>query len=71
MREFFHSAIKNIYRHGDTDIYPFPIENRIIFDKIDEFSLILEDVYADFEQQFAQNAPDDIRALVAASHSGF
>lgn len=71
MRDFFQSAIKNIYRHGDTDIYPFPIENRILFDKIDEFSSILEEVYNDFDQQFAQNAPDDIRALVAASHSGF
>ena len=29
MRKFFDMAIRNITKHGDTDILPFPIENHI------------------------------------------
>lgn len=71
MRDFFYAAIRNVYQHGDTDIYPFPIENRIVFDMAEKVVDLLQDIYEHFSEEFAQRSPDDIRALVAASYSGF
>ncbi|MBB6409768.1 RNA-directed DNA polymerase [Mesorhizobium sangaii] len=71
MKKFFEAAIDNIYRYGDTDIFPFPIENRIIQDKKADVVKLLVDIYAEFDNFFVQNPPDDIRSLVAVHHSGF
>lgn len=30
---YFQRAISNVIHHGDTDIFPFPIENHLFFDK--------------------------------------
>lgn len=71
MKKFFYAAIDNIYKHGDTDIFPFPIENRIINDKRNEVADLLLRRYADFDKLFVQEPPDDVRSLVAVHHSGF
>lgn len=71
MRDFFEAAIENIYRHGDTDIFPFPIENRIIYDKKLEIVANLENIYSKLDTYFIQNTSDDIRSLVAVHHTGF
>ena len=36
MKDFFAFAIDNISKYGDTDIFPFPIENHIFYDKKEE-----------------------------------
>lgn len=71
MLQYFKAAIDNIYRHGDTDIFPFPIENRILFDQREEISSILFDYFRSIRESFAQNSPIDIRSLVPIHHSGF
>lgn len=30
---FLRAALDNITRHGDTDVFPFPIESHVFFDK--------------------------------------
>jgi len=32
MKQHFEAAVKNIVAHGDTDIFPFPIENHLFYD---------------------------------------
>jgi Fe2+ or Zn2+ uptake regulation protein len=71
MRQFFQAAVENIYRHGDTDVFPFPIENRIIYDKKDAFIDYIDVLYKDIETAFVQNPSDDIRSLIAVHHTGF
>ncbi|MCP8883874.1 reverse transcriptase domain-containing protein [Devosia sp. XJ19-1] len=71
MQEFFRAAIENIYKHGDTDIFPFPIENRILYDKIDSVLPLLVEAHENFDSNFAANAPQDISSLVPAGTFGF
>ena len=36
MEKYFRQAIANVTRHGDTDIFPFPVENHVFFDRVEE-----------------------------------
>jgi len=36
-------SLKNIAKHGDTDIFPFPFEKNLFFDRPDECQEILQD----------------------------
>jgi hypothetical protein len=71
MREYFTAAIKNVYKHGDTDIFPFPVENRVFHDSIEKVSSLLEGAFASFAENFAQQPPDDIRSPIPVHHVGF
>lgn len=71
MHQFFKAAVQNVYKHGDTDIFPFPIENRVFHDCIDQLSSLLVDAFGRFDDFFAQNPPDDIRSPVPVHHVGF
>ena len=33
MNDFYKMAVSNISKRGDTDIFPFPIENALFYDK--------------------------------------
>jgi hypothetical protein len=48
MRDFFRAAVQNIASHGDTDIFPFPLENHVFHDKEDEAVRLLERVHGNF-----------------------
>ncbi|MFN3503637.1 MAG: hypothetical protein ACK4ZJ_15375, partial [Allorhizobium sp.] len=71
MLNFFKAAVENVYRHGDTDIFPFPIENRIMHDSIDEFSGLALEYFEKFDEEFQNSTPSDIRSIVPIHHSGF
>lgn len=71
MKAFLGAAIANVYKYGDTDIFPFPIENRIIYDKKDEICEILIDYCKEFRECFSRNPPSDIRSMVPVHHTGF
>jgi hypothetical protein len=71
MEKFFRAAIDNIYKFGDTDIFPFPLENKILYDEKEELLKNLIDAYGNFEQYFSRNSPDDIRSMVPIHHTGF
>lgn len=42
-------AAKNVASYGDTDIFPFPTENHIFFDKPKEICSVLREIDKDFE----------------------
>lgn len=71
MKPYLEAAIRNVYRHGDTDIFPFPIENRIIHDSQDKICDFLIEAYNDFDSKFAIDPPEDIRSQVPVHHTGF
>ena len=71
MREFFEAAVANVYRHGDTDIFPFPAENRILHDEKVKTVDLLMTARSNFESQFAQELPNDLKELVPVGRNGF
>lgn len=71
MKKYFEAAVKNIYSHGDTDIFPFPFENLVLNDKIDTIVQLLEEAYVDAEASMARSTPHDLSALIPVGTSGF
>ena len=41
-------AFDNVANHGDTDIFPFPIENHLLHDKPDQVCAVLQEIDEDF-----------------------
>jgi hypothetical protein len=71
MDTYFKRAIMNISKYGDTDIFPFPTENHIFFDKPAECVSLLLDIYQHFSERLAQFPPSNISALAPVSYTGF
>jgi hypothetical protein len=71
MEAFFRRAIENITRHGDTDIFPLPVEDHILFDKRDDFLALLTRMNTDVRVSLAQDPPQNLGALAPAGYSGF
>ncbi|QWE17167.1 RNA-directed DNA polymerase [Polynucleobacter sp. AP-Nino-20-G2] len=64
-------AIKNIYTHGDTDIFPFPIENHLFHDKPNEVLGVLREIDRDFEGAISKIPVLTSKELAAVGYSGF
>jgi Reverse transcriptase (RNA-dependent DNA polymerase) len=64
-------AAKNIASYGDTDIFPFPTENHIFFDKPKEISTLLKSIDKDFEGSLANMPVLTSKELAAVGYSGF
>jgi DNA-binding transcriptional ArsR family regulator len=71
MEKYFEFAIQNVARHGDTDVFPFPIENYIFYDKPKEAVDILKGIHSNFEQATNDYPPLHVKALSVAGYSGF
>jgi hypothetical protein len=71
MDEFFGRAIANVIRHGDTDIFPFPIENHVFFDKRGDCVALLNDIHRDFEGSLSRYPPVHDAALAPVNYTGF
>jgi hypothetical protein len=50
----FDLAVRNIDAHGDTDIFPFPIENYVLRDKRDDVVNLLRQAHSYFDKCFGQ-----------------
>ncbi len=71
MKVFFERAIANVTKFGDTDIFPFPIENHIMFDNKSGAVALLLDLYSNFSERLAQYPPANYSALVPINYTGF
>jgi hypothetical protein len=71
MKIHFEFATGNIARHGDTDVFPFPIENRIFFDLPDDTVACLEDIHKDFDRAIYDMPPIFEKALSVVGYNGF
>ncbi|MBU6464919.1 MAG: hypothetical protein KGI99_17240 [Bradyrhizobium sp.] len=71
MDEYFKRAISNVIRHGDTDIFPFPLENHIFFDKQLDCLALLRDIHRDFDGSLSRYPPAHESALAPVNYTGF
>lgn len=71
MREHFQLALRNVTKHGDTDIFPYPVENRIFHDEQDAVLELLEDYHANFNEYLVRYPPIHINSLSPVSYTGF
>ncbi len=71
MDDYFKRAIANVIRHGDTDIFPFPIENHLFFDKQQQTIELLREIHRDFDGSLSRYPPAHEAALAPVNYSGF
>jgi hypothetical protein len=73
MRKCFRLAVKNIASLGDTDVFPYPIDNAIFFDRQNEVVDLLEEMYRTqpFKDNFDRYPLVFDTELVAAGYLGF
>lgn len=71
MEQAFKRAVENIARHGDTDVFPFPIENHVLYDRPDEAVAILMQIHKDLDGSIADFPPIAEGMLSAVGYTGF
>jgi hypothetical protein len=71
MRQYFLRSLENVTKYGDTDIFPFPIENHVFHDCENEAIDLLLDIDAHFADTLAQFPPANHSALVPIGYTGF
>ena len=71
MKKYFTLALQNIVRHGDTDIFPFPIENHTFFDIPKGTLNLLLDYHNNFEDFLTRYPPRHVNSLTPAGYTGF
>lgn len=64
-------ALKNIAKYGDTDVFPFPFERHLFFDKPDECKEIILDIHKNFDEYLAQQTPSTLETLTQVGYTGF
>ncbi len=70
-RSAANKAIENVIKHGDTDIFPFPFENRIIFDEKEKVADLINEYDNNFDEYLARYSPLNISSLTPVSYTGF
>jgi len=78
---FYYLALKNIWTHGDTDIFPYPLENRIFKDRTEDVinALISLDkqfskyIFKDDESTLTFDLPNKnlIETVIPIGYTGF
>jgi hypothetical protein len=64
-------AIKNIINYGDTDIFPFPLENQMFYDKFDEVVNFIMDLNKNFTTELSSQPPVNITSCAPVGYTGF
>jgi len=64
-------SLKNISRHGDTDVFPFPLEKLIFHDKLEDSKALLKEIHANFDDYIARYPPDTLETLTQVGYTGF
>ena len=68
---FFSRSLKNVDRHGDTDIFPFPIESLVFRDKKQDIIDLLKNMAGDFKSAISHHPPSNVSALAPVNYTGF
>ncbi len=71
MQSSIRYAVNHIATHGDTDVFPFPIENHIFRDNPDGATQVLVDVHNEFDDRLHVEAPLAQSALSPVGYTGF
>ena len=69
--DYLKVAIKNVSNWGDTDIFPYPMENAVFFDMPERIEEILSEIENNFEA-WASNYPVNcIKTCIPVGYTGF
>lgn len=71
MKEHFIAAVDNIVHHGDTDVFPFPIENHILKDMRDAVVDLLMKIDGKFEDYLNSDPPEPRNLLAPVAYTSF
>ncbi len=71
MKKYFELALDNIIKYGDTDIFPFPIENHIFFDNKEQTLDLLMDMFKNFNDYLIKVCPINENMLTSSGYTGF
>ena len=64
-------AVQNVSSWGDTDVFPFPIENHVLHDKVDDVVALLEGVSNNFVADLARTGVSNYSTLAPVGYFGF
>ncbi len=70
-RQYLKKAVENVVSHGDTDIFPFPVENILFQDKKTAVVDLLENFHKDFDSYITNYPLLHERSLQAVGYYGF
>jgi hypothetical protein len=70
-QESWQRAIAHVASHGDTDVFPFPVENHIFHDQPAEVVEVLEGTHANFEAELNADATQGVSAMAPVGYTGF
>jgi len=65
------ASLLNISKHGDTDVFPFPFETLLFFDKPDKCKNLLLDLHQNFDSFIAKYPPATFETLTQVGYTGF
>lgn len=71
MDKTFEFALENINKYGDTDIFPFPLENKMFYDNKADVVILLNKIHTDYEEYVRVNSPIHESMLVPSGYTGF
>ncbi len=71
LRPSFALAVDNVVRYGDTDIFPFPMENFVFADNRDDVLELLDEIHRNFKSVFNLYPPANYSTLAAVGYQGF
>jgi hypothetical protein len=71
MEQYFNAAVKNVDRLGDTDIFPFPVENQLFHDNRPEVVEILLNLHKKFKESLHSLYPINQSMLTPVGYTGF
>lgn len=69
--ESLHLAIRNVAQHGDTDVFPFPIENHWLHDQEADVVGLLQAIDGDFLGHLASYPVFAVTSLSSVGYAGF
>lgn len=64
-------SLKNISRHGDTDVFPFPLEKLVFHDELDNCKTLLQKIHANFDEYISRFPPNTLETLTQVGYTGF
>lgn len=71
MNDFYKMAVRSISKKGDTDIFPFPIENALFYDKPEAIVDILQDMDKAYNDSGKATPVDSIKTSIPVGYTGF
>ncbi len=71
LKDAFYFAIDNIAKYSDTDVFPFPIENNILYDKRECAIKLMEEIHNNFDSYITTVPPVFENMLGSAGYTGF